>query len=679
MAERRTNTAQDGTVTLAKQMLEQKAKFQEDLKTADARAEKRVEDKAMKGLGPLYAKLKQQVEQHLMEESENDHVKVRRQLKAEADQKIAEEVAALHGRYDAQMQSALGDYNDRLAVARVAWEKERASGRADAVAMLRQEILRVETREMETQKSLHEAVEAERDAAAQRVASLHADVVGHLDKALVENRDAVVVAVEDRLSTWRNKFGGEMEARRTGGSEMEREVHAILERMRDGDARARRMLAKNFEAEMRMQQEAFAEERKVEHEASSAVERAYREQVKALGQTWELQQTAYGQTVDALEEALGAKYDTMVRGLRERVELEREGQMKRAVAAMARQAQLETRNSRQAIDDQDRAEEAAAAKFHSLLGEIRDMWESEENTRSEDMEVRLRRHYEGLVSGMRKQCEMAMDLMHLQDEVWLRDGRKRFTADMRVMEGFKAKCQRLYGERLEDFRTKEEHNLRRMEANILDTAEHRADLRASTEETIQRRQADLEKWKLEHQAEAEARIAAVTADLEARTVVKLAEAQEELSELREANLAGDRRRVAAEAELAALRAERAGDEKEARDAAVAAQASLASGRELLRLLRQQWDNGGLEAAERWEIMARLLDKVVDFNPALMEGIEAELEVTHVSAFILRLFSHFQSIDGQLKSLDATIDTIQKESKFVPAKQVVIINKVSENE
>ena len=64
MAERRTNTAQDGTVTLAKQMLEQKAKFQEDLKTADARAEKRVEDKAMKGLGPLYAKLKQQVEQH---------------------------------------------------------------------------------------------------------------------------------------------------------------------------------------------------------------------------------------------------------------------------------------------------------------------------------------------------------------------------------------------------------------------------------------------------------------------------------------------------------------------------------------------------------------------------------------------------------------------------------------
>ena len=158
-------------------------------------------------------------------------------------------------------------------------------------------------------------------------------------------------------------------------------------------------------------------------------------------------------------------------------------------------------------------------------------------------------------------------------------------------------------------------------------------------------------------------------------MVKYTEALDELSKMRETNMATDRRRIAAEAELQKVLAAQASKASEQRRENVKSEQSSSYGREMLSILQKQWDENGTPASGKYEFMVKLMDKIDGFGPQLTEGIESELEMAHVSSVIARLHKRFGVLDSALKGFDDNIKTLEKQTKFIPMQQVAEINKV----
>lgn len=59
---------------------------------------------------------------------------------------------------------------------------------------------------------------------------------------------------------------------------------------------------------------------------------------------------------------------------------------------------------------QQAAEAAIAAKFKSIVGDLRRSWEEEESSRAKQLEERLRGHYSGVLEHMEAQLQMALQL-----------------------------------------------------------------------------------------------------------------------------------------------------------------------------------------------------------------------------------------------------------------------------
>ena len=437
-------------------------------------------------------------------------------------------------------------------------------------------------------------------------------------------------------------------------------------------------MAANMIKEIEILEKSFENDRSASDEATASVENAYRSQLEALSNTLDLQQSAYGDALQALEDSLSAKYDVMLNSLREKVALEQESQVRRAVGSLKRSLELELHNSEYSEDEARRAEEAAAARFYKMLDEIRSQWEEEQNQKAQDTEARLKFQYEEMLVGIRKQCEMAMDLMNLQDQVWLEDTREGFRSQTEIMEAFKAKCQHLYSERMEELRVHEERRLQILEKNILDEAEMKSKLQHEQELQLRIIDANNAKWKDDRWAEAETMMRTKAAELERKYVLQLAEAKEEVAKLREKNFDDEKARLFAEAEVQKMRAEKASKSNEANLNEKSSKQALSRGREMLQQLRQHWEENECSPDDRAASLEKLLGMVSNYNPDLIKGAEIELEMARVASVILRLRQHFKELSSNLKGFDDSIETLEKQTKFVPARTVAPINTTIES-
>ena len=76
------------------------------------------------------------------------------------------------------------------------------------------------------------------------------------------------------------------------------------------------------------------------------------------------------------------------------------------------------------------------AKFKGMVSDVRQQWDKEERLRIRDVEHRLRSHYEHMITNMRFQVEMALQMHVVSDRQSMKDMRNQFKKQMDLMAGF---------------------------------------------------------------------------------------------------------------------------------------------------------------------------------------------------------------------------------------------------
>lgn len=226
------------------------------------------------------------------------------------------------------------------------------------------------------------------------------------------------------------------------GSKQQFEFIKALKRVQELDTRARDYMLEGYDTDLQVMHAAITDERVLNTESSNRIVEAHQRQLNVMQDMVKEQQREFDRSLKVMEDTLGAKYTTMLKSLQDQVQLEQEVQVMRAVGALVRTARVEAELSRQAITDQQRAEDAAAAKFQGMVSDMRQQWDEEEQLRIQDVEQRFRSHYEHMMTNMRAQVEMALQLHVVNDQQCMKDVSNRFKKQMDVMNSFKGRVRK---------------------------------------------------------------------------------------------------------------------------------------------------------------------------------------------------------------------------------------------
>ena len=90
----------------------------------------------------------------------------------------------------------------------------------------------------------------------------------------------------------------------------------------------------------------------------------------------------------------------MVDSLQEKVKIEQEARVQRALDNIERSARIESDRAKEVFNLQQEAENLLAEKFKGVIRDLRKSWEDEETGRSMQLEDRLRNHYNVVLEHM---------------------------------------------------------------------------------------------------------------------------------------------------------------------------------------------------------------------------------------------------------------------------------------
>ena len=230
------------------------------------------------------------------------------------------------------------------------------------------------------------------------------------------------------------------------------------------------------------------------------------------------------------EETLRFKYQSMVETLQEKVRMEQEAQMRRALDLLEKAARSESERSRQMYDIQSKAEAASSAKFQNLVSELRETWEAEEATRAKKLDQRLRNHYETVIEHMQSQLDAALKLNDDADKQWMEDVEARNRQQVATMQAYEEKCRRLYQTRLTEYIERTDSELAEYEEMLLQAGSKAAVQSARFESHLRRVKLSCSKWRADYQREVEQRYEQTAQELDQRYTGEISALTKQLAE-----------------------------------------------------------------------------------------------------------------------------------------------------
>jgi hypothetical protein len=260
--------------------------------------------------------------------------------------------------------------------------------------------------------------------------------------------------------------------------ELRKQFAAALEGTESAHKQAREdMLAEKTE-ELAALEGALEQERRLHEKSQEDLQYAHQLQLKVLKRAVDDERESTARTQATFEETLRAKYDQLVGALQQRADQEERQRVQRALQ------QLEAIALSPKTDDAANArsaETAAAEKFQSLVAELRANWQQAEEQRVEQLENRLRVHYETVLEHAQIQVQMALKLNDDADQRWMEDLAHRNKRQIEAMHAFEDKCKRLYEGRLTEHEEQMQEQLAQYEDRILAHAKETAGLQEQTE------------------------------------------------------------------------------------------------------------------------------------------------------------------------------------------------------
>jgi hypothetical protein len=312
--------------------------------------------------------------------------------------------------------------------------------------------------------------------------------------------------------------------------ELRKQFAAALEGTESAHKQAREdMLAEKTE-ELAALEGALEQERRLHEKSQEDLQYAHQLQLKVLKRAVDDERESTARTQATFEETLRAKYDQLVGALQQRADQEERQRVQRALQ------QLEAIALSPKTDDAANArsaETAAAEKFQSLVAELRANWQQAEEQRVEQLENRLRVHYETVLEHAQIQVQMALKLNDDADQRWMEDLAHRNKRQIEAMHAFEDKCKRLYEGRLTEHEEQMQEQLAQYEDRILAHAKETAGLQEQTESRLRRMKVACIKWRADYSAEIEKRYEKNSAALEGRYMNEIHTLAEDLATARE--------------------------------------------------------------------------------------------------------------------------------------------------
>ena len=522
--------------------------------------------------GPVYRALEAEIRARLLKEERIRAETVgsleleRKQLRVALACEYDEKARRCERRLADECRRLAADYQAKL----VAMRAKAAREHAEELLRVRAEYARqLEAAEAASRASAAEAeararAEAER-AKAEVAAALDAHVV-EVDAKVLAGRDAELAQLQRRLEDLEEARAALRDERAPVFDALQRKLDGALGRLsaQDEAARARRDAA--HARELELVEGAVEDERRMHAETSEQLEAAHVRQIEVMLETLYEHQQEVEHGREAFEETLQNKYLAMLAALKDRVRLEHEAQVRRALDALEKTVRAESKRAQQAYSDQSRAELSASLKFKGLVAKLRRLWGAEEATRGEALEQRLHTHYELVLRHVRHQLGLALELHASSDAAWLADLEARHARQVGALRAHEAKCTRLYDGRLREYTERAAAQLEGAQDALLDGRGAAAAERARLESRVWRLKAQCARWRADLMAATQERFHAAVAEIEGRYAAVVASQADELARAREElclhELRLGERNGAIEQARAGLR--RAADERERR-------------------------------------------------------------------------------------------------------------------
>ena len=168
---------------------------------------------------------------------------------------------------------------------------------------------------------------------------------------------------------------------------------------------------------------------------------------------------------------LERKFEVLAEGIEQQAREYHKHRLERSLGDLEQRAMTEVDKARVRNDAMLEAEQHMNSRFQSMISELRESWNKEEQARALAADGRLRAHFETVLEHAQQQLQMAfLDLNDSVDKRWMDDVQRRNKQMLDGMKKFQAKCQRLYETRLKDYVATTEEQLRKYEAQLLEKA-----------------------------------------------------------------------------------------------------------------------------------------------------------------------------------------------------------------
>ena len=368
--------------------------------------------------------------------------------------------------------------------------------------------------EEEKERALKRA--AQDDANSKHYKKLLEEHINRVDTMLDEQKEADLSILDVRLKELEDSRKELVHAQSNVDETVQRKYGESLERLKSTYAESLQAVEEASKKNELALKKALEREREIHEETNKKLQDEHSRQLAIVNDTIAEERKTIAYEQQQLEESLRIKYQTMVESLQDKVHREQEAQMRRALDLLEKSARAESERSRQTYEIQSAAEQAAAAKFKELVGDLRETWQKEETVRAKQLDQRLRVHYDTVIEHMQAQLDAALKLNDEADKQWMEDVEARNRQQVAMMQAYEEKCRRLYDTRLSEYIERTDEELASYEEKLLNAGKESVEKDIQHESELNQVRLESAEWRAEYVKEMDEKYKSTVSELEAR-------------------------------------------------------------------------------------------------------------------------------------------------------------------
>ena len=272
------------------------------------------------------------------------------------------------------------------------------------------------------------------------------------------------------------------------------------------------------------------QERESAAKSAASLQASHARQLEELQGSFAVQLSAVGAAFNAREEEGALKQASILAQLTKTVTEETESFMQRRLESLERAAKDRIVRSRVEFDNAKAAEEAATAKFTSLVDGMRSKWEKEESVRISQIESRIKAQFESEIVSLQQQIEAKDKFFADSQDKWQKILNGQLSSHASSIKHFAEKCRATYDERLAAIVRRAEEEFLSYEQKLLSADRDLTEQTMQFENRLQGIKVACNEWKDEHRrALDESHLEAVNS-LETRYTAEIEKLQNQLGE-----------------------------------------------------------------------------------------------------------------------------------------------------